>query len=87
MVHAFEKVVGKKVPYSIGPRRPGDISECYANPTKAEKMLGWKAKKVLKKCVMTLGNGKYKTLMDIIKRRKLYNVPLKNPNNRTKIPS
>ena len=44
VVNAFMKVNGVKVPYSIKPRRPGDIATCYCNPTKAEKELGWKAK-------------------------------------------
>lgn len=43
MVKAFEKASGKKVPYKISPRRPGDIAACYADPSKAEKELGWKA--------------------------------------------
>lgn len=45
MVHAFEKVVGKPIPYKIMPRRPGDIAECYADPSLAEKVLGFKATK------------------------------------------
>ena len=44
VVHAFEKVTGKPLPYRIVDRRPGDIATCYADPAKAEKMLGWKAK-------------------------------------------
>ena len=44
MVHAFEKSTGKKVPYRIAPRREGDIPECYADPSKANKELGWGAK-------------------------------------------
>lgn len=44
VVNAFMKVNGVKVPYSIKPRRPGDIATCYCNPAKAEKELGWKAK-------------------------------------------
>ena len=43
MVHAFEKVTGKPIPYKIMPRRPGDIDECYADPSLAEKVLGFKA--------------------------------------------
>ncbi len=43
VVHAFEKVTGKPLPYRIEGRRPGDIAVCYADPSKAEKMLGWKA--------------------------------------------
>ncbi len=44
VVHAFEKATGKPLPYRIVERRPGDIATCYADPTKAEKVLGWKAK-------------------------------------------
>lgn len=45
MVQAFEKASGKKVPYKIAPRRPGDIATCYADPAKAEKELKWKAER------------------------------------------
>ena len=44
MVKAFEAASGRPVPYRVVPRRPGDIATCYADPTKAEKELGWKAK-------------------------------------------
>ncbi len=47
MVHAFEKVTGKPIPYKIMPRRPGDIDECYADPTSAYEILGFKAEKNL----------------------------------------
>lgn len=47
MVRAFEAASGRAVPYRITPRRPGDIATCYADPTKAEKELGWKAKRGL----------------------------------------
>ena len=43
MVKSFEKVNGVKVPYKIVDRRPGDIATCYADPTKAHKILGWEA--------------------------------------------
>ncbi len=43
VVKAFEKASGKKVNYKIAPRRPGDIAECYADPTKAKELLGWEA--------------------------------------------
>ncbi|MGE4282229.1 MAG: UDP-glucose 4-epimerase GalE [Clostridia bacterium] len=43
IVKAFEKATNKKVPYSIVERRPGDIAECFADPSKAEKELNWKA--------------------------------------------
>ena len=42
LVHAFEKITDKKVPYKIVSRRPGDIAACYANPEKAAKELNWK---------------------------------------------
>lgn len=44
MVKAFSKASGKEVAYKIGDRRPGDIAMCYADPSKANKELGWKAK-------------------------------------------
>jgi len=43
MVNAFAKAAGKKIPYRIGSRRPGDIASCYADPSKAERELSWKA--------------------------------------------
>ncbi len=43
VLHAYEKACGKELPYKIMDRRPGDIAECYADTTKAEKVLGWKA--------------------------------------------
>lgn len=52
IVKAFEKATGVKVKYEIAPRRPGDIAECYADPTKALEELGWKAEKELEEmCV------------------------------------
>ena len=47
IVNAFIKVNGVDVPYVIAPRRPGDVDACFAEPTKAEKLLGWKAEKTL----------------------------------------
>ncbi|MCW9709086.1 UDP-glucose 4-epimerase GalE [Fodinibius salsisoli] len=44
VVKAFEKASGQDVPYQITARRPGDIASCYADPSKAEEELGWKAK-------------------------------------------
>jgi len=43
MVSAFENACGRTVPYSIAPRRAGDIAECWADPSKAREELGWKA--------------------------------------------
>jgi len=43
MVRAFEAASGRPVPYRIVGRRPGDIAACYADPSLAERELGWKA--------------------------------------------
>ena len=43
IVKAFEKACGKKIPYEIKDRRPGDIATCYADPAKAKNELGWEA--------------------------------------------
>ncbi len=43
LVSAFEKENGVKIPYVIGPRRPGDVDEVFADVSKAEKILGFKA--------------------------------------------
>lgn len=43
LVAAFEKASGKKIPYKIVDRRPGDVATLYADPTKAKKVLGWSA--------------------------------------------
>lgn len=43
MVQAFERASGKPVPYRIAPRRPGDVAQCYADPSLAREMLGWRA--------------------------------------------
>jgi UDP-glucose 4-epimerase len=47
MVKAFSKACGKELPYEIKPRRAGDVAMCYADPSKAEKVLGWKAERGL----------------------------------------
>lgn len=44
LINAFEKVSGQKLNYKIGPRRPGDVIEVYANNDKAREVLGWEAK-------------------------------------------
>lgn len=47
LVRAFEAATGVKIPYTVTPRRPGDIAECYAATDKAEQLLGWHAEKTL----------------------------------------
>lgn len=49
IIDAFSKASGKKIPYQVTPRRPGDIATCYADPAFAEKVLGWKARFGLEK--------------------------------------
>ena len=45
IVRAFEKASGRKVPYRIAARRAGDIATCYADTSKAAKLLGWRAER------------------------------------------
>jgi len=44
MVKAFEQASGRRVPYEIVERRPGDVAQCYADLTYVFEVLGWKAK-------------------------------------------
>ena len=43
IVKNFEEATGKKIPYVIKPRRPGDIATCYSDASKAKRELGWEA--------------------------------------------
>lgn len=45
MIHNFEKITGRKIPYSFVDRRPGDVDICFADPLKARNELGWIATK------------------------------------------
>jgi UDP-glucose 4-epimerase len=45
MIRAFEKASGRAVPYKVVARRPGDIAECFADPSFAQSLLGWAAEK------------------------------------------
>lgn len=45
MVAAFERVTGQRIPYRIVARRPGDVAECYADPSRAARELCWQAEK------------------------------------------
>lgn len=47
IVRAFEQASGKQVAYKIAPRRPGDAASCYADPSKAMAILGWRAERNL----------------------------------------
>ena len=43
LINSFERATGVKVPYHIGARREGDIEKIWAEPTKANTVLGWTA--------------------------------------------
>ena len=47
MVRAFELASGKPIPHKVGPRRAGDIAACYADPSQARALLGWRAERGL----------------------------------------
>jgi len=49
IISEFEKLTDIIIPYEIKERRQGDVAECYADPQKANKILGWKAKYGLRK--------------------------------------
>jgi UDP-glucose 4-epimerase len=47
MLQAFGRACGRELPYEIAPRRPGDVANCWADPARAESVLGWKAQRGL----------------------------------------
>jgi UDP-glucose 4-epimerase len=47
VVRAFEQASGKRVPYRVAARRPGDVAQCYADPSLARELLGWEARRTL----------------------------------------
>ena len=51
VITAFEKVSGQKLPYTIVPRREGDVTEAYANTEKANTVLGWKTAATLEEAI------------------------------------
>ena len=56
IVAAYERATGLKVAYKIAARRPGDIDACYADPTKAYEVLGWRAENNLEDMCRDLAN-------------------------------
>lgn len=44
VVRAYAQASGRDIPYSVAPRRAGDVAACYADPTRAERLLGWRAR-------------------------------------------
>ncbi|MDP0590081.1 MAG: UDP-glucose 4-epimerase GalE [Candidatus Endonucleobacter bathymodioli] len=59
MVNAFEVASGRKIPYEIVGRRPGDIAVCYADSRKAELELGWKAEYSLDEIMTDIWRWQY----------------------------
>ena len=49
VVKTYAQASARDVPYEVGPRRPGDIAACYADPRLAERLLGWRARHSLKR--------------------------------------
>jgi UDP-glucose 4-epimerase len=43
VIRAYERASGRPVPYTLAPRRPGDVAACYADPAAAARLLGWRA--------------------------------------------
>ncbi|MES0267953.1 UDP-glucose 4-epimerase GalE [Citrobacter sedlakii] len=60
ILNAFERVTSRKVPYVLSERRPGDIAECWSDPSKAQKELGWKAKRGLDEMIRDAWNWQLK---------------------------
>lgn len=53
VIHAFEKVAGKKLNYELGPRRAGDVVAIYSNYKKAAQLLGWEPKRNIEDIMRT----------------------------------
>lgn len=60
LLNTFERVTSCTVPYVLSERRPGDIAECWSDPSKAEKELGWKAKRGLEEMIRDAWNWQLK---------------------------
>lgn len=60
VLRAFEKISGRTIPYVIEPRRPGDVAECWADPSLANRELGWKAEYGIEKMCSDLWNWQTK---------------------------
>ena len=61
VIAMIERVTGKKVPVRVAPRRPGDPPQLVADPSRAEKLLHWKAKRTLEQIVATAWKWAQKT--------------------------
>lgn len=70
MVRMFERVSGKRIPFRITGRRPGDIAEAWADPSLAEKELGWRAERDLETICRDAWNWQTKNPQGYGKREK-----------------
>jgi UDP-glucose 4-epimerase len=70
-IHAFEKVSGVKLNFSIGPRRAGDVVAVYANNSLAKSALGWEIKYSLEEMMATAWKWELKLKED----EKIHNNP------------
>ena len=57
----LREAAGHPIPYAIKPRRPGDIAACYADASKAEKELGWKAELTIDDMAASSSTGRPRT--------------------------
>ena len=60
LVHAFEKSTGLKLNYRITVRRAGDIVKVWADPKKANEVLGWKAQETIEDTLRSAWNWQVK---------------------------
>lgn len=60
LLHAFEKATGVKVPHKIVGRREGDIVKIWADPKKANEVLGWKAQESIEDTMLSAWNWQKK---------------------------
>lgn len=60
LIHTFEQATGVKVPHKIVGRREGDIEQVWANPEKANNVLGWKAEESLEDTLRSAWNWQLK---------------------------
>lgn len=56
IIKAFERSTGVKIPYRVVERRPGDVAECWSDPARAERELGWKATRTLDEMCLSAWN-------------------------------
>ncbi|MEO7446727.1 MAG: UDP-glucose 4-epimerase, partial [Humibacillus sp.] len=47
VLHAFERAIGRELPYEVVARRAGDLAESFADPTRAHAELGWRAQRTM----------------------------------------